>query len=265
MIAGNIKAIASGKTTITVKAEENSIQAQIEISVYSKVTNIVIDEKEIYMCLGDTIQINGYVEPNDANNKEISYSSTNKEIVAVNQDGLITALQEGNVSIIARSKENPNIKAECKVSVVRPLEDSQIHFDSSLTVNGLEISGIDYGANTVLDIKNKITTDLEIEILNYKNEPLNDTDIVGTGSKIIVKENGGILTIYRIIIYGDANGDGKINSTDLLVIQRHILEIENLKGIFKKASNIRKDGKKPTSVDLLLIQRHILDLKKIEQ
>lgn len=262
---GNIQAIRSGTTTITVKAEENTVQSQIEISVYSKVTNVVLDEKEIYMQAKDTFQINGYVEPDDANNTEIIYSSTNKEIATVTNSGLITALQEGNTTIIASSKEDPNIKQECIVNVVRPLQNSEIHFDTSLTVNSLEVSGIDYEENTVLDIKNKITTDLEIEIVNYKNELLNDTDIVGTGSKIRVKENGQILRIYKIILYGDSNGDGKINSIDLLVIQRHILEIEELQEIFKKASNIRKDGKKPTSVDLLLIQRHILDLQKIEQ
>lgn len=262
---GNIQAIRSGTTTITVKAEENTVQSQIEISVYSKVTNVVLDEKEIYMQAKDTFQINGYVEPDDANNTEIIYSSTNKEIATVTNSGLITALQEGNTTIIASSKEDPNIKQECIVKVVRPLQDSEIHFDTSLTVNSLEVSGIDYEENTVLDIKNKITTDLEIEIVNYKNEVLNDTDIVGTGSKIRVKENAQILRIYKIILYGDSNGDGKINSIDLLVIQRHILEIEELQEIFKKASNIRKDGKKPTSVDLLLIQRHILDLQKIEQ
>lgn len=262
---GNIQAIRSGTTTITVKAEENTVQSQIEISVYSKVTNVVLDEKEIYMQAKDTFQINGYVEPDDANNTEIIYSSTNKEIATVTNFRLITALQEGNTTIIASSKEDPNIKQECIVNVVRPLQDSEIHFDTSLTVNSLEVSGIDYEENTVLDIKNKITTDLEIEIVNYKNEVLNDTDIVGTGSKIRVKESGQILRIYKIILYGDSNGDGKINSIDLLVIQRHILEIEELQEIFKKASNIRKDGKKPTSVDLLLIQRHILDLQKIEQ
>ena len=262
---GNIQAIRSGTTTITVKAEENTVQSQIEISVYSKVTNVVLDEKEIYMQAKDTFQINGYVEPDDANNTEIIYSSTNKEIATVTNSGLITALQEGNTTIIASPKEDPNIKQECIVNVVRPLQDSEIHFDTSLTVNSLEVSGIDYEENTVLDIKNKITTDLEIEIVNYKNEVLNDTDIVGTGSKIRVKESGQILRIYKIILYGDSNGDGKINSIDLLVIQRHILEIEELQEIFKKASNIRKDGKKPTSVDLLLIQRHILDLQKIEQ
>ena len=67
------------------------------------------------------------------------------------------------------------------------------------------------------------------------------------------------------MLYGDINGDGKINSIDLLVLQRHILEIEKIEGVAYKAGNINKNGKKPTSVDLLLIQRHILGLKIIEQ
>ena len=149
--------------------------------------------------------------------------------------------------------------------VVRQIDDSEIHFDSSLTLDGLQVRGIDYNKNTVLDIKNLIITDLEIEIVNYKNELLKDTDLVGTGSRIRIKEDNKILREYKIILYGDTNGDGKINSVDLLVLQRHILQIESMQEIFIKAANIRKNGKKPTSIDLLLIQRHILKLEIIGQ
>ena len=262
---GNIQAISSGKTTITVKAEENETKRQIEITVYSKVTDIVLDQQEIYIEEGYTFQINGMVKPEDANEQTIIYSSSNENIATIAQNGLIQAINVGDTKIIAYSKENSNIQAECKVNVVRKMEETEISFDSSLTVNSLEVSGIDYNKNKVSDIKNKITTNLEIDIVNYKNEVLKESDIVGTGSKIRVKENGKILRQYNIIIYGDANGDGKIDSMDLLVIRRHILELEMLKGVFIKASNISKNGKMPTSWDLLLIQRHILKLQTIEQ
>ena len=144
-------------------------------------------------------------------------------------------------------------------------EDLDIAFDSSLVVNGLEISGLDHTNNTVKALKDKITTNLELEFVNNKNEILTDASLLGTGSKIIVKKSGNTLKEYKIILYGDANGDGKINSVDLLVIQRDILEIENLESIYKKASNIRKNGKTPSSIDLLLIQRHILGLQLINQ
>lgn len=263
--SGIITGISSGNTTITVKAKENSIQNQIEINIYSKVTGISIDQTILNIPVEDTFKINANIEPEDANNKAIKYESSNNEILQIDQNGLIKAQKEGKAKIYAISVENPEIKTECEVIVVRKMADSEIHFDSSLKLNGLEISGIDYSESTVEDIKNKITTDLEIEIINNKNEILKDTDKIGTGSKIKVKENGNVLREYLIIIYGDVNGDGKINSTDLLVLQRHILEIEQLKGIFKKAANIRKNGKMPSSIDLLLIQRHILEIQMIDQ
>lgn len=262
---GNIQALHSGSTTITAKAEENNVQSQMNINVYSRVTGIALDQQEIYMQVGDTFQINGNIEPDDANEKTIDYDSKNPEIATIQENGIIIAKQIGETTMIASSKENPSIQAECRVIVVRQMDDSEIHIDSSLTVNSLEISGIDYEQNTVSDILQKITTDLDIEIVNYQNQPLKETDMVGTGTKIRIKEEGKILRQYQIIVYGDTNGDGKINSIDLLVLQRHILEIEPVEEIFRKASNISKNGKKPTSVDLLLIQRHILGLQIIEQ
>lgn len=262
---GKIQAIRSGTTTITAKAEENNVQNQITITVYSKVTGISLDQNEIYMQVGDTFQINGIIEPEDANDQAILYQSSNTEVATIQEKGIITAKQIGETTLLATAHENPSIQAQCKLFVVRTMDDSEIHFDSSLTVNSLEISGIDVNQNTVADIKQKITTDLEIEIVNYKNQILQDTDLVGTGSKIRVKEDGKILRQYQIIIYGDADGDGKITSIDLLVLQRHILEIEPMEAIFRKATNINKNGKKPTSVDLLLIQRHILGLQIIQQ
>lgn len=262
---GLIKAIRSGKATITVKAKENNVETSINIIVYSPVTKISLEQSEIYMSVGDNFQINAIIEPNDADNKLVAYTSSNEEIASIDEDGIITAKQEGNVILTISSNENPEIKAECNLNIVRKVEESELQIDDSLTLNSIEISGIDYKENTVLDVKNKIITDLDVEVVNYEGETQRDEDIVSTGYKILIKENDNILRQYQIIIYGDVNGDGKINSVDLLVLQRHILKIKLLDPIFKKAANIRRDGSNPTSVDLLLIQRHILKLKEIEQ
>ena len=261
---GNIKALHSGETTIIVKAEEGNVQNQIDITVYTKVTGISINEEIIYMQIGDNFQINGIIEPEDANDKNVLYSSTNTKIATIQENGIITALQEGECEIIATSNENQNIKAECKVIVIRKIDD-EIYFENPLQLNGFEISGLEYNANTVFDMKQKIKTNFEIEFVNDKNKVLSEVDRLGTGSKIRVKENGELLVEYKIILYGDVNGDGKINSIDLLILQRHILEIEKIGEIYKRAGKINKNGNKPTSVDLLIIQRHILEIQIIEQ
>ena len=284
---GNVTAIRSGKTKIRIKSKENNVETSIDLECYSKVTNIVVDsEEEIYMQVGDYFKINAYVEPEDANEKgivfEINNMEDNENIITIDEQGNIEAKKEGKVKVIVKAKENEEIKKEINVTVVRKMEDWEIHFDNSLRVEGLEISGIDYEENNdnnstnvnnnknnlknkVSDLQELITTDLELEFQDNKGNILKENDLLGTGSKILVKENRNILRIYTILIYGDSNGDGKINSIDLLKIQRHILELEKLEGIYLKASNVRKTGTKPTSVDLLLIQRHILGYQKIEQ
>ena len=284
---GNVTGIRSGKTKIRVKSKENNVETSIDLECYSKVTNIVVDsEEEIYMQVGDNLKINAYVEPEDANEKgivfEINNIEDNENIITIDEQGNIEAKKEGKVKVTVKAKENEEIKKEINVTVVRKMEDWEIHFDNSLRVEGLEISGIDYEENNdnnstnvnnnknnlknkVSDLQELITTDLELEFQDNKGNILKENDLLGTGSKILVKENGNVLRIYTIIIYGDSNGDGKINSVDLLKIQRHILELEKLEGIYLKASNVRKTGTKPTSVDLLLIQRHILGYQKIEQ
>lgn len=262
---GKITALRSGKTTITVKAQENEVENQIEIEVYSKVTGITIDQTDTYMQVGDVLEIHANIEPEDADNQNIAYNSDKPEIASIDNTGVITANQEGKAIIRVTSEENSQIYEECNITVVRKMEDSEIHFDSPLRVNLFEITGIEEEHNTVREIKEKIITNLEVVIVNKDNQVMQETDIVGTGTKIQIKENGNLLREYKIILYGDANGDGKINSVDLLVLQRHILEIERMEEIYQKACNIRKDGKKPSSVDLLLIQRHILKLQQIEQ
>lgn len=262
---GKITALRSGKTTITVKAQENEVENQIEIEVYSKVTGITIDQTDTYMQVGDVLEIHANIEPEDADNQNIAYNSDKPEIASIDNTGVITANQEGKAIIRVTSEENSQIYEECNITVVRKMEDSEIHFDSPLRVNLFEITGIEEEHNTVREIKEKIITNLEVVIVNKDNQVMQETNIVGTGTKIQIKENGNLLREYKIILYGDANGDGKINSVDLLVLQRHILEIERMEEIYQKACNIRKDGKKPSSVDLLLIQRHILKLQQIEQ
>ena len=264
------KSISNGERWDRVQLENGMVgyifQTYVtEMPAYNKVTGINLDKEELYISIGENLKINAYIEPANANNTKINFKSGNEKIATIDENGVITAQKEGETIIYAISEENENIKAKCKITVVRKMQEAEVQFTAPLILNNLDVSGIDYTQNTVGDIKNNIISNLEIEIVNSNNEILSDDAIIGTGNKIQVKEDGKILKEYQIIIYGDVNGDGKINSVDLLVLQRHILEIETLDDIYQKSANIRKNGNKPSSVDLLLIQRHILGLQIIKQ
>ena len=191
-------------------------------------------------------------------------SFENEEIATVDTNGNIIGIAEGKTNIIVSTEEG-NINKKVSVTVIRKLEDGEIVFDESLKLNGNEITGLENSNNTVDKILNKIQTNYTIEIYNSSGNKIEGNSLVGTGATIKILDNVNPIIEYNVIMYGDVNGDGKINSVDLLVLQRHILEIKKIEGVFVKAANIRKNGKNPSSVDCLLIQRHILGLQTIEQ
>ena len=138
--------------------------------------------------------------------------------------------------------------------------------DESLKVEVDEISKINLEKSTVNDIKALINTNLNLEFYDSEDNLLNDTDKIGTDSKLVLKdENGDEIYKFTFIIYGDLNGDGLINSLDVLVLQKHILETKLLTGTFLKSGNISKNGNLPSSLDVLKIQKHILEISFIEQ
>ena len=263
--SGTVLAVGNGTAKITAKAKENSVSSSLEIQVYTPVIDLELNVEQLTMQEGDSFIIIPSIYPIDASNKNVKYSVENQTIAQVTSDGKIIGKSQGTTTITVTT-EDGNITKTITINVVQRIGEDEINWDSSLKVENSMVTGWDATKMTVEQIKNKIQTAYTIEIYNSKNELLTDTQNAGTGSTIrFIDENNVIKMEYHIVLYGDVNGDGKINSTDLLVLQRHILEIDMLKGYFKTAGNINKNGKNPSSLDSLLIQRHILGLKLIEQ
>ena len=267
---GNLYGVSSGKATITVQAISNGVQTSIGIEVYSKVTGIEVNVETITLQEGEQYQILANVEPDDANNKIVQYVSENTNVATVNDTGLITAVQTANTTIQVFSEEDEDINQSIQVHVIEKIAEEDLSFSGNIRVNGNEMSGIEEENRTVEKLQENIfvSEKYQVQIVNKLGDILQNQDLVGTGSKVQIYTNTDSKTLvaeYGIIIYGDVDGNGKINSVDLLKLQRYILEIEELDFLSQKAGNINKNGKKPTSVDLLLIQRHILELKQIIQ
>ena len=83
----------------------------------------------------------------------------------------------------------------------------------------------------------------------------NEKSVIGTG--YIVED------IYTVIKKGDANGDGKLDSADLLMIQKHLLDVNILKEEKFIAADANNDNK-IDSADLLAIQKYLLGVSDIE-
>lgn len=97
--------------------------------------------------------------------------------------------------------------------------------------------------------------------VGYMNSSWNTkvSGVVATGDIVSVDDKP-----FQIAVYGDSNGDGIVNSKDLLTIQKYILGLKKLEGPFIVASNVNKDST-INSKDLLRIQKAILGLSNLEQ
>lgn len=77
------------------------------------------------------------------------------------------------------------------------------------------------------------------------------------------EENSGNNTQNISYKVGDANGDGEINSGDLLAIQKHLLNVRKITDESKlKAADANKDGE-INSGDLLKIQKYLLGVSTL--
>lgn len=236
-----------------------------EIETDVNVESIVLDKVSADLIIDKTIKINANVLPVNATNKNISWESKDTSIATVTQDGVVSAISPGTTTITVKS-ENGLISNSCEINVKQIESGVYLEFDESININGDEISGINLSTMQVSQIKQLINTNLALEFYNSNNQLLQDDDYIGTGSKLIVKNsNNEEVYKYIFVIYGDLNGDGIINSLDVLVIQKYILELKTMSGVFLKAGNISKNGKLPSALDVLKIQKHILEIKLIEQ
>jgi len=114
--------------------------------------------------------------------------------------------------------------------------------------NGVWISDkVVYGMWDMLDLEKTKT-------LFEESSPLktNAKEYVGTGSKLNYYEK-----TYTVLILGDVDGSGDINSTDCLRIKRYFLHLYELDDLYLNAADVNRDGE-ITSTDYLRIKMHFL-------
>lgn len=88
---------------------------------------------------------------------------------------------------------------------------------------------------------------------------------IGTGTKVKVINNTANATAktYECIVFGDTNGDGKITSSDYVLIKNHIMGTKTLTGAYGQAADVNRDNKTSAS-DYVLIKNHIMNETKLE-
>lgn len=101
-----------------------------------------------------------------------------------------------------------------------------------------------------------------LKVLNADGQE--NTGVIATGNKLAVYENGKLVAAKAIVLYGDVNGDGKINVLDAIIINRYTIKLSNISSTYLVAADVNKDGK-VNVLDAIIINRYTIGLSEITQ
>ena len=138
--SGIVTAKSAGNTTITATSG-NGKQVTCEITVVNnnkEVENITLNYTTTNLIINGTINLFATITPEDATNKNISWSSSDESVAVVDSSGIVTAKKAGNVTITAITSNGK--KASCRVNVgsaVKEVESVVLNYtQTNLTVGG---------------------------------------------------------------------------------------------------------------------------------
>ena len=167
--------------TVTIKATlkaDPAISSSVTIVVNPiKVSKITVNgyDKE-YLVKDDTVILTTTVEPSDAANKSIVWSSSNEEVATVDQNGKVTAVGQGTVSIKAMNDDS-GVYGEQVITVYddTPITESVnvwvtnesqgVSYQFNIPVNGNEVSPSQVAHNTTKGDKTLVST-AQFRVLN---------------------------------------------------------------------------------------------------
>ena len=113
--SGEVKAVGAG--TATIKVVVGDISATCQVTVLQPVTGIRLNKSSLTMDALSTFQMTASVYPDSANDKRITWSSSDPAIASVDENGLVTALKKGTATITAAAMDGSGVKSTCKVTV----------------------------------------------------------------------------------------------------------------------------------------------------
>lgn len=126
------------------------------------------------------------------------------------------------------------------------------------------INGLGVGT-TVSTITSKLSNSKGVSVVNASGKTITGSNKLGTGSVITVTDlDGKTKYNYTVIMYGDVNGDGMINSADYIVIKNYIMGKVKLSSSALKGADPDRSGS-VNSADYVMIKNYIMGRVTISQ
>lgn len=113
---GKITAKKRGTAKITAKVSGKRYTCKV--TVKQPVTSITLNKKTATLTKkGATVSLKATAKPTNANNRKVTWKSSNTKVAKVSSKGVVTAVANGTATIAATAADGSKKKATCKVTV----------------------------------------------------------------------------------------------------------------------------------------------------
>ena len=135
---GNVTGISRGTATITAKATDGSnVNATCKVEVTQQVADISLNKTELSLYIGREEKLTATVNPDNANDTTLTWSSDNEDVATVDQNGNVKAISQGQAVITATANDGSGVQATCTVTVRKKSSGGSVFFwDLKFDTNG---------------------------------------------------------------------------------------------------------------------------------
>ncbi len=117
---GVVRAVAKGKATIAVTTNDGNLSAVCHVTVIQPVTGVSLTPSGIFMVVGgEPGKLKADVTPNNADNKSVTWSSSNESVATVDENGNVTAVGTGTSTVTVTTADG-GYTASCVVNAIDP-------------------------------------------------------------------------------------------------------------------------------------------------
>ena len=114
---GTVRAVSNGTATITVTTQNQGKTATCAITVAQCITEITLSRTSLTLGKGQERTLTAYVNPDNAVDKTLQWTSSDESVATVDQTGKVTAVSTGTATIRAEANDGGGTCATCSVTV----------------------------------------------------------------------------------------------------------------------------------------------------
>lgn len=207
-------------------------------------TSLTTADGKLYYMTGTDVRVRSTPSTSGT---PLAVMNTLDEIVAVKERKCATA----NGYEWDKIKTSSGVEGYIASKYLSPCEDAKNAIIESNNVKAIPNTNVKTMINELGITTYEVTKD---------GKKIAETDKIGTGYKLKDTKNN---KEYTLIVLGDTNGDGNVNSSDALEILKQSVSIIDKKGEYAKAMDANKDGN-INSADSLLVLKSSVGISNID-